>query len=360
MDVLTKRKWDRASVGFDVLNAFGAEKRWAPTKHEFFGAMRGKVLFVAVGTGLDIPYFPSDLDIVGIDISDRMLARARPRAEAYHGRLELRHLDVHEMDHGPETFDQVFTSCTFCSVPDPVRGLESVRRVLKPGGELRMFEHTGSRHFPFNLLLHLMNPIAQAWRAGNQSRHRRQCCARRVRDHRGEARLPRRREDDSRREASLRPLPVFCEAGRHEGGAPCSDSPRTPTLAAGPVVRVAWVGDRRAVELAGDPRPAAQPRSWRWLHDLGQAGGAGQGPPTDAECLPRLPFLARASVGDGRRQDPRGCETARRSEPRHIPNRLGCSLMSPCSPHHRSSSIEAISSTAGACVPSARRSTTLR
>ena len=161
MDVLTKRKWDRASVGFDVLNAFGAEKRWAPTKHEFFGAMRGKVLFVAVGTGLDIPYFPSDLDIVGIDISDRMLARARPRAEAYHGRLELRHLDVHEMDHGPETFDQVFTSCTFCSVPDPVRGLESVRRVLKPGGELRMFEHTGSRHFPFNLLLHLMNPIAR-------------------------------------------------------------------------------------------------------------------------------------------------------------------------------------------------------
>ena len=161
MDVLTKKKWDRASSAFDLMNAFGAERRWAPTKREFFSAMRGRVLFVAVGTGLDISYFPSEADIVGIDISDGMLAKARSRAAAYPGRLELRQLDVHEMDYTPGTFDQVFTSCTFCSVPDPVRGLEGVRRVLKPGGELRMFEHTGSRHFPFNVLLHLMNPIAK-------------------------------------------------------------------------------------------------------------------------------------------------------------------------------------------------------
>ena len=161
MDVLTKKKWDRASGVFDALNAYGAERRWAPVKREFFSAMRGKVLFVAVGTGLDLPYFPPGLEITGIDISDRMLAKARSRADAYRGRLELRQLDVHEMDYAPGTFDQVFTSCTFCSVPDPIRGLKRVRQVLKPGGELRMFEHTGSRYFPFNALLHLMNPIAK-------------------------------------------------------------------------------------------------------------------------------------------------------------------------------------------------------
>jgi hypothetical protein len=42
-----------------------------------------------------------------------------------------------------------------------VHGLEQLRRVLKPGGQLRMFEHTGSRWFPFNLLLNLMTPIAR-------------------------------------------------------------------------------------------------------------------------------------------------------------------------------------------------------
>ena len=140
---------------------YGPEKRWAPVKREFFSVMQGKILFLAVGTGLDIQFFPPDQDIVGIDISPRMLEKARARADAYKGKLELWHLDVHDLDYPDGTFDQVFTSCTFCSVPDPVRGLESLRRVLKPGGELHMFEHTGSRYFPFNVMMNLMTPLSR-------------------------------------------------------------------------------------------------------------------------------------------------------------------------------------------------------
>jgi len=98
MDVVTRRKWDNASRAFDLMNGYGPEKRWAPFKREFFDAMRGKILFLAVGTGLDIPFFPPDRDIVGIDISERMLERARPRADAYRGKLVLRQMDVHDLD----------------------------------------------------------------------------------------------------------------------------------------------------------------------------------------------------------------------------------------------------------------------
>ncbi len=161
MDVLTRMKWDRAAANFDLMSSRGPEWRWAPAKREFFSAMQGKILFLAVGTGLDIPFFPPDRDITGIDISPKMLGLARPRAAAYSGKLELHEMDVHEMSFEPASFDQVFTSCTFCSVPDPVRGLEALRRVLRPGGELRMFEHTGSRYFPFNLMLHLMTPLSR-------------------------------------------------------------------------------------------------------------------------------------------------------------------------------------------------------
>lgn len=163
MDLVTKRKWDRAARNFDLMAGRGPERRWAPAKREFFARMRpgAKILFLAVGTGLDIPFFPPDRDIVAIDISDRMLAQARKRAELYRGRLELRHMDVHQMDFPDAHFDQVFTSCTFCSVPDPVRGLIALRRVMKPGAELHMFEHTGSRWFPFNLVMHMMTPLSR-------------------------------------------------------------------------------------------------------------------------------------------------------------------------------------------------------
>lgn len=160
-DLITKRKWDRAAKNFDFMAAKGPEERWADFKKQLFSHMQGKVLFLAVGTGLDIQNFPPGQDITGIDISSRMLEKAKPRAEAYAGKLELLEMDVHDMPFEDNSFDQVYTSCTFCSVPDPIKGLESLKRVLKPGGELRMFEHTGSHYFPFNVMMHIMTPLSR-------------------------------------------------------------------------------------------------------------------------------------------------------------------------------------------------------
>jgi len=161
VDSETKAKWDRAAANFDLMAGRGPELRWAPVKAEFFSAMRGRVLFLAVGTGLDIARFPPGRDIIGIDISPKMLEIARHRAADYEGSLELMEMDVHDMSFPDDSFDQVFTSCTFCSVPDPVSGLQALRRVLKPDGELRMFEHTGSRYFPFKLMLDIMTPLSR-------------------------------------------------------------------------------------------------------------------------------------------------------------------------------------------------------
>ncbi len=157
MDLVTKAKWDKAARNFDVMAGYGPEKRWAPVKQKLFSKMgSGRILFLAVGTGLDVRFFPPGRHIVGIDISERMLEKARGRCEAYDGTIELQAMDVHDMPFADGTFDQVFTSCTFCSVPRPVEGLKALRRVLVPGGELHMFEHTGSRYFPFNSMLNQM------------------------------------------------------------------------------------------------------------------------------------------------------------------------------------------------------------
>lgn len=157
-------KWDRAAKTFDLMNGRGPELRWGPAKRELFARMQGRILFAAVGTGLDFRFFPPGRHVVGIDISPRMLEKAAQKAAAYDGEIELHRMDVRELDFPDASFDQVFTSCTFCSVPDPVAGLRSLRRVLMPGGDLYMFEHTGSRIFPFSLMLHAMTPLTR--RAG--------------------------------------------------------------------------------------------------------------------------------------------------------------------------------------------------
>ena len=156
MDSYTQAKWDKAAPTFDLMAGRGAEKRWRPFKVELFKQMEGRILFLALGTGLDIETFPAGRSITAIDISPRMLERAQPRIAAYDGVIDARVMDVHDLQFEDDSFDQVFTSCTFCSVPDPVGGLRSLRRVLQPGGELCMFEHTGSRYYPFKIMMEAM------------------------------------------------------------------------------------------------------------------------------------------------------------------------------------------------------------
>lgn len=157
----TQRKWDKAAANFDVMAGYGPEKRWEPFKRELFSAMGdGRILFLAIGTGLDIPFWPCGRTVTGIDISPMMLEAAKERADAYDGELTMQVADVHDLEFPDDHFDQIFTSCTFCSVPRPIDGLRALRRVLKPGGELKMFEHTGSRWFPFSMMMNVMTPLS--------------------------------------------------------------------------------------------------------------------------------------------------------------------------------------------------------
>ena len=162
MDDVTRTKWDRAATTFDLMASYGPEKRWEPSKRELFSNMgSGEILFLAVGTGLDVPFFPEGRSITGIDISQEMLDRAKRRTDLYQGNLRVLQADVHDMPFEEGQFDQVFTSCTFCSVPKPIEGLRALKRVLKPNGELFMFEHTGSRFFPFKPMMNLMTVLTR-------------------------------------------------------------------------------------------------------------------------------------------------------------------------------------------------------
>lgn len=160
MDIDTQRKWDKASRTLDLL-AFAEDRRLGPHKRRLFSKMRGATLMVGAGTGNDFKFFPPSMHVVAIDISPKMLERATRKTVEYEGSIELREMDVCDLDFAEATFDTVATACTFCSVPKPIVGLRELRRVLKPGGQILMFEHVRSAIGPFGIFMDMMTPLSR-------------------------------------------------------------------------------------------------------------------------------------------------------------------------------------------------------
>ncbi|WP_198288284.1 class I SAM-dependent methyltransferase [Bradyrhizobium sp. WSM1253] len=161
MDVRTQNKWDRASRTYDFFAAVD-NRRLGGEKQRLLARVQGKTLHVAAGTGNDFKFLPPGADIVSIDISPKMLERAKLKAANYEGSIELREADVCSLDYPEATFDTVATVFTFCSVPKPIAGLRELYRVLKPGGQILMMEHVrGSAIGPVGVMLDLMTPLTR-------------------------------------------------------------------------------------------------------------------------------------------------------------------------------------------------------
>jgi len=146
--------WDRRAKHYNFCE--GSDLRRGRHKKALFRDMVRPVLFVGVGTGIDIKHFPPGQEIVAIDISEEMLRRAEIRRKEYQGVISFARMDAMDLGFADAQFNTVVTSCTMCSVPDPVRGFQEFHRVLSPRGRLLMFEHVRSHNPVFGLALDFM------------------------------------------------------------------------------------------------------------------------------------------------------------------------------------------------------------
>lgn len=151
--------WNLRAKLYDLCE--GSDLRRGPHKAALFREMKGKTLFVAVGTGIDVRHFPPQLNVTAIDINDAMLRKALPRARQYAGHLGLLQASALELCFADGVFDTVVTSCTLCSVPRPVQALRELHRVLRPEGRLLMFEHVRSRQTLLGLALDAMTVLTR-------------------------------------------------------------------------------------------------------------------------------------------------------------------------------------------------------
>lgn len=134
-------------------------------RRQLVGDVHGRVLDVGVGTGLNLPHYPPDADVVALDLTWEMLRYAPARRRA---RQWLVQGDVQALPFPDATFDAVVGALVFCSVPDAQQGLHEVRRVLKPGGRLRLLEHVRGTQPLARMFTDMFEPL---WFGVNGSCH---------------------------------------------------------------------------------------------------------------------------------------------------------------------------------------------
>jgi ubiquinone/menaquinone biosynthesis C-methylase UbiE len=137
----TRARYNRIAPVYDLME-ISAEQRFSPWRRKLWSLIPGgRVLEVGVGTGKNLPYHPARAEVTGIDLSDRMLVRARQKAEELDHPIVLREMDAQHLDFPDDSFEGAVGTFVFCSVPDPERGLRELARVVKPDGRIELLEH---------------------------------------------------------------------------------------------------------------------------------------------------------------------------------------------------------------------------
>ncbi len=152
----TRRRYDRTARFYDHMGS-GRMEDWRRLAWERVQGPR--VLEVGVGTGKSMPYYPVAADMTAVDLSPRMLAKARERARRDGTAVELREADAQALPFPDSSFETVIATCVLCSVPDPILGLREMRRVLVPGGQLVTLDHVLSHGRVLGPLMRLANPM---------------------------------------------------------------------------------------------------------------------------------------------------------------------------------------------------------
>ena len=168
---LTKKRYDRLARFYDLLEAPVERSRFAEWRTRLRDGITGeRALEVGVGTGKNLPYYPRNVKVTAIDLSPRMLEKARKKASALGLDVDLREMDVQDLSFPDRCFDTVFATFVFCSVPDPVMGLQELKRVCKPGGRLLLLEHMRPGNPILGFFFDILNPMVVRMMGANINR----------------------------------------------------------------------------------------------------------------------------------------------------------------------------------------------
>ncbi len=163
---LSQRGYRRFAPLYDLV--FGASL--APGRRAALKALDcrpgDRVLEVCVGTGLSLPLYPREVRVTGIDVSREMLAKAAARVAA-RGLAQVEALvqmDAGRLAFADGSFDKVALMFALSGLPHPVRAVNEMRRVCRPGGTIVIVQHFRTRSFLLRLCETLLEPVYRVLR----------------------------------------------------------------------------------------------------------------------------------------------------------------------------------------------------
>ncbi len=163
-----RKRYNRVSSIYDMMDRMIKEK-W---REDLLSTLSGKILEIGVGTGANFPFYSKEAEVIGIDFSEGMLKKAKNRLEkhSYKASIQVLKMDAQDMVFSDGEFDYVVTSCVFCSVPDPVKGMKEMRRVCRKDGQILMLEHMRSSNPVLGSIMDVLNPLTVSLWGANINR----------------------------------------------------------------------------------------------------------------------------------------------------------------------------------------------
>jgi SAM-dependent methyltransferase len=129
-------------------------------RRRVLSGLRGDVIEVGSGDGRSFEHYPPELArLLAVEPDPAARATAAPRAADRPFPIEIVEGDAAALPAGDAAFDAAVVMGLLCSVPDPAAALAELRRVLKPGGELRFWEHVRSGNAAFRGVQHAVDRL---------------------------------------------------------------------------------------------------------------------------------------------------------------------------------------------------------
>jgi ubiquinone/menaquinone biosynthesis C-methylase UbiE len=131
---------------FERFGARNEERGGRELRRDLLAGLAGRVLEVGAGNGLNFPHYPASVsEVVAVEPEPYLRGRAVEAAAAAPVPVRVADGTAAELPAGDGEFDAVVVSGVLCSVADVPAALAEFRRVLRPGGQLRFYEHVRSR-----------------------------------------------------------------------------------------------------------------------------------------------------------------------------------------------------------------------